>query len=193
MEEASLGDEGGDRWQRAPSAALAAADRRGSRGIRFVYGDKGTTSEWLVPAAQHAQWTGALSRVAERKAADVGGGAHRGAECWLSRCAQKDRELYRDAYVVLYGDRMVVKWYYFPCGSKTLPLSALRAVGSAGGLNPLWNHKLWGMAADFAVWWAKGTIGGKKRMVADSGVWPKVGFCCDDPAELLRQLDALLQ
>ena len=83
--------------------------------------------------------------------------------------------------------------YYFPCGSKTLPLSALRAVGSAGGLNPLWNHKLWGMAADFAVWWAKGTIGGKKRMVADSGVWPKVGFCCDDPAELLRQLDALLQ
>ena len=63
----------------------------------------------------------------------------------------------------------------------------------------LLNHKGWGMAADFQVWWACASnllsgIHGEmdQRVVISHACWPAVGFTVRDRPKFIKHVEALV-
>lgn len=132
--------------------------------------------------------------------------------------ASADGPLYADDCCELYANRLVVKWYFFPAGSKTVPLRSVpstrcfflsqltfqwfSSIRSASTIPrselSIANHKGWGMGPDFTVWWACGMdlaaiLSDKLRVVVDQGAWPHVGFSCRDRPSFIKALTPLLE
>eukprot|EP00041_Stephanoeca_diplocostata_P005611 m.64955 g.64955 ORF g.64955 m.64955 type:complete len:232 (+) comp15901_c0_seq1:223-918(+) len=85
--------------------------------------------------------------------------------------------IYKNTGCTLYRDRLVVHVWYFPLAtSKTIPLAAIRKA-YAPNVQFL-AHKQWGMGVDFDVWWALDMSFSPtgKRVIVDTGTWPKIGF-----------------
>lgn len=117
--------------------------------------------------------------------------------------------LYQDTHCILYEDRLVVTWYFFPHGgNKTIPIShIIKAEQFDGG--GMFGTKSWGMAIDFQIWWAS-DIGREFRssqtnngtgvtnaevpgtIIVNHGKWPKAGFSCNNTAALLEAMSTLL-
>ncbi|GIQ86450.1 hypothetical protein KIPB_008305 [Kipferlia bialata] len=84
--------------------------------------------------------------------------------------------LYKDKYVEVTSDAIIVSWYVFPIAfRRTVPFSEIRQVQDATQVSD-WKTKAWGMTLDFTVWWAAGWrhIVGKQKtpkgVAVDEGI-----------------------
>jgi hypothetical protein len=73
----------------------------------------------------------------------------------------------KNEHFTLYSDRLIVAWYYFPLGSKTIRLDDIEHfVVDNGDLGAL-QRKSWGMALS-SIWWAlgrRGLLGGSQSNI----------------------------
>ena len=95
-----------------------------------------------------------------------------------------------------------IRRYVFPTGgTKSIPIREIRRVSAPTDLGLL-NHKGWGMAADFQVWWAcqacaSNLLSGlhgelDTRVVVSHACWPDVGFTVRDRPAFFKRMEALL-
>eukprot|EP00039_Didymoeca_costata_P016472 m.297358 g.297358 ORF g.297358 m.297358 type:complete len:231 (-) comp16397_c0_seq6:485-1177(-) len=126
-------------------------------------------------------------------------------EKWMAEMnslADKDDEklgtvLYEDGYCRLHEHMLVIKYWYFPTGaSKKIPISNIHSVIVPSKI-PFLEHKAWGMAIDFNVWWASDLKHAmnysNRRVIVDARGWPKAGFSCDERSKFTELLKGLLR
>uniref|UniRef100_A0AC34QJ89 Uncharacterized protein n=1 Tax=Panagrolaimus sp. JU765 TaxID=591449 RepID=A0AC34QJ89_9BILA len=90
--------------------------------------------------------------------------------------------LYKDQYVTLYKDELVINSYFFPFGSeKTIKVKDIIGVyyDKQGFLKGLGKVKDWGMSLN-PVWWGcdlkRSFTSNNFNVIVDTGEWPKKGF-----------------
>lgn len=67
-------------------------------------------------------------------------------------------QIIKNEYFTLSSDKLIIAWYYFPFGSKTIRLEDIEYfVADHGNLESL-QYKAWGMALS-SIWWALGRRG----------------------------------
>jgi hypothetical protein len=99
-----------------------------------------------------------------------------------STTVDSDTVLFSNDFVKCYLDRLVIRLYYFPFGSKTVhygkiqscELMDMRDLGFG-------KSKLWGMALT-PIWWHCDFSRNSRRyyILLDTGHWPKIGLTMDD-------------
>lgn len=87
-----------------------------------------------------------------------------------------------NSYITCYSDHLVIHWYYFPFGSKTIKynfihscdLLALEDLSFAA-------KKLWGMSLS-PIWWPADfyRYSRKYYLLLSTNSWPKIGLTMDD-------------
>ncbi|GIQ80715.1 hypothetical protein KIPB_002617 [Kipferlia bialata] len=103
--------------------------------------------------------------------------------------------VYKDKYVTLHRNKIVINHYYFPIGKKTLNFNEIRRVQDATAL-PFLLSKTWGMSVDFTVWWAAG----RRSAAGNEGIGKVIlwtaegnfaGFNVGNIGAFIRQCQAL--
>ena len=100
--------------------------------------------------------------------------------------SQSSEILFQNGFVTCYADRLVVHFYYFPYGDKTIEYKNIRSCDllSEKDLN-FFQIKSWGMALS-SIWWPL-DIRRQWRtsfIVIDANQWPKIGLTMDDQQTL---------
>jgi len=103
-------------------------------------------------------------------------------------------ELYRDKYVTVTSDAIIIQWYYFPLGtSKRIPFASIVEFSTDRELQLFdVDYKNWGMGLN-NIWWAWGCSRSqfyrdkrKKHLVITTNSWIRKGFSAENvPAVLL--------
>lgn len=151
--------------------------------ITFQSGNK--SYKILVTPKTSQRWVEELNKLGKEKESKS-----------LSANNSPQEPLYKDSFVTLYPDRIVIAWYWFPTTqSKIIPIAEIKKVTVPSKIQFL-NHKAWGMAIDFDIWWASDMSNlmdySDRRVIIDCGTWPKVGFSCDDRETFSMHLRNLL-
>ncbi len=58
---------------------------------------------------------------------------------------------YRKGNIEITRDNLILRWYYFPCGARTIKLEDITKVEEREVY--IGSTKTWGMALDLEVWW----------------------------------------
>uniref|UniRef100_A0AC34RD42 Uncharacterized protein n=1 Tax=Panagrolaimus sp. JU765 TaxID=591449 RepID=A0AC34RD42_9BILA len=103
-------------------------------------------------------------------------------------------ELYKDKFVTLHEDELVIKTYYFPVGTN-VTIKTKDIVGvyydEQKFMKDCGKIKGWGMSLN-PVWWAcdlkRGISSKNFNVVVDTGEWTKKGFSVVDIADFLEAL-----
>lgn len=96
--------------------------------------------------------------------------------------ADGDPILFKNDYITCYSDHLVIPFYYFPYGSKTIEYKNIRSVEllDANDLS-FFKTKTWGMALS-PIWWPLDIRRQwrKHYLIIDANQWPKIGVTMDD-------------
>ena len=93
-----------------------------------------------------------------------------------------DTILFSNDFVKCYSDRIVIRLYYFPFGSKTVHYNKIQSCEllemSDLGFG---SSKLWGMSLS-PIWWHCDFSRMSRRyyILLDAGHWPKIGLTMND-------------
>lgn len=100
----------------------------------------------------------------------------------LAANAHADEILMRNDFVTCYSDRLVVHFYYFPFGEKTIRYDDIQSyeLRRLDQMNFL-QVKCWGMAMS-PIWWHLDIRREWREhfLLVDAGQWPKIGITMDD-------------
>ena len=93
-----------------------------------------------------------------------------------------DPVLFKNDYITCYSDRLVIPYYYFPYGSKTVKYKNIRSVELLDAKDlSFFQTKTWGMALS-SIWWPLDIRRQwrKHYLVIDANQWPKIGITMND-------------
>ncbi|UJR16567.1 hypothetical protein I4U23_003468 [Adineta vaga] len=100
----------------------------------------------------------------------------------VSSGKDSDPILIENTFVTCYSDRLVIHFYYFPFGSKTIKYENIRSCEllQHDQLN-MFQTKCWGMAFS-PIWWHLDIQRQWRKyyLVLDGTQWPKIGITMDD-------------
>jgi len=107
------------------------------------------------------------------------------------------KALYKDDYVAVYPDELVIRTYYFPLGGvKHIPISSIQHIffKEQASFKDFYVTKDWGMTIN-PVWWACDLQRHFKHLhynvVVDTGEWVRKGFTVTDVNAFLSELGQL--
>lgn len=116
-----------------------------------------------------------------------------------TKMAKSPIPLYKDQFVEVYPDHLLLKTYYFPTGAdKRVPLERIQHVfyRRQACVNDFFVAKDWGMTVT-PVWWALDWQRHLKHLhfnvVVDTGHWVRKGFSVVDVNAFLNALQPLLK
>jgi hypothetical protein len=101
--------------------------------------------------------------------------------------ADSDPVLIKNSHVTCYNDRIVIHWYYFPFGDKTIKYRNIRSCELlTKDLLNFFETKTWGMAFS-SVWWHLDIHRHSRKyfIILDTGKWPKIGLTMKDNDTLI--------
>ena len=107
--------------------------------------------------------------------------------------ANSDTILFSNSTVTCYSDRLVIHYYYFPIGHKTIKYNQIQscALLEMRDLSFL-KTKLWGMGLS-SIWWHADFYRDSRRycLLLDANQWPQIGLTMDD--DDLLKVDKLVK
>ena len=95
----------------------------------------------------------------------------------------EDKEiLFKNSYVTCYTDRLVIAYYYFPFGDKTIQYKNIRSLKLLGKNDfNFFQIKSWGMGLS-PIWWHLDMHRAWRQhfIIFDANQWPKIGLTMND-------------
>ena len=90
--------------------------------------------------------------------------------------------LFKNDFITCYDDRLVIRFYYFPYGDKTIEYKNIRSCRllNEDDLN-FFQMKSWGMAFS-SIWWPLDLHRSWRKyfIIIDVNQWPKIGLTMND-------------
>lgn len=101
--------------------------------------------------------------------------------------------LFQNGFVTCYSDRLVIPFYYFPYGDKTIEYKNIRSCDLLDAKQlSFFEVKSWGMAFS-SIWWPLDIRRQWRKyyIVIDANQWPRIGLTMDD--EQIHQVYKLIK